>query len=242
MKTVVISQPTYLPWPGYFRIMKEADVYVFLDTVQFERQSWQNRNRIKTQANWRWLTVPIKHQGLFQPIKDVRIDNAEPWGRTHWDTLSASYERAPYFGLYSPFFKSVFEKEWENLSELNIHIIKNLASQLNLEPEFLRSSELDIGGKRTERLISICKKLDAKRYVSSVGAIEYMKQDGGEQLFAAEGIELAFLEYKQPVYSQLFGEFVSGLSFVDLLFNCGPNSSNVVFDERNAQFVAIQEV
>ncbi len=241
MKTVVISQPTYLPWPGYFRLIKEADVFVFLDTVQFERQSWQSRNRIKTPTNWKWLTVPVKHESLFQPIKDVKIDNDKPWQKNHWNSLDSAYRKAPYFRLYAPLFKSVFEKDWQNLSELNISVIRELSSQLNLAPVFLKSSELNITGTRTERLINICRKLDANRYVSSIGAAEYIKQDGGKQLFEAEGIELTFLEYKQPVYPQLFGEYIPGLSFVDLLFNCGPTSSEVLFDQNNTQLTTINK-
>src|SRR3990170_7183446 len=227
MKTVVISQPTYLPWLGYFYIMNEADTYVFLDDVQFERRSWQFRNRIKSPTKWIWLTVPTHHKGLCQ-IKDVEIDNTKPWTRKHWNALKACYGKAPFFELYSPFFQSVYETEWIMLADLNIHIITYLASQIGLRPAFVRSSQLDVGGKRTELLLNICKILNADRYVSSIGAKEYMIEDDFENLFKNEGITVEFLEYKHPIYSQLFGDFIPNLSFVDCLFNCGPDLPKIV--------------
>jgi len=237
MRTVSINQPTYLPWLGYFHLMKKADAYVFLDNVQFEKSSWQCRNRIKSMNNWIWLTIPT-HSNLDSLIKDVKIanifenDRPEPWQRKHWKTLKTFYAKAPYFDDYSQFFKSIYKKRWTSLADFNIHIIEYLATQLGLSPVFLRSSELGVDGKRTNLLINICKKINADRYISSTGAGEYLKIDGGEELFKAENIALELLEYNHPIYPQLFGEFISNLSFVDCLFNCGPESSKYVFDKK----------
>lgn len=234
MKTVVISQPTYLPWSGYFCIMKEADVYVFLDNVKFVPRSWQCRNRIKALKPV-WLTVPV-HSNAQSKIVDVEIDNSKPWRRQHWNALRTSYGKAPYLNVHSSFFKSVYEKEWQKLAALNICIIKYLAEQLNLSPVFLQASTLHLSGKRTSLLLEICKLLKADRYVSSIGAKEYMKEDHAEELFKNENIKVEFLEYNNPVYSQLFGEFIPELSFVDCLFNCGPKSSEIVLGEKSATF------
>jgi hypothetical protein len=235
MRTVVISQPTYMPWLGYFRIMKEADIFVFLDHVQFERRSWQCRNRIKAPKKWIWLTVPTLHEGRCS-IKDVKIDNTKPWQRQHWNALRVCYGKAPYFNLYSPFFKSVYEKNWTKLVTLNIYIIKYLACQLGLSPVFLKSSELKVRGRRTRMLLNICKMLGANRYVSSIGAREYMIEDDAEELFEKEGVKVEFLEYNHPEYPQLFGNFISHLSFIDCLFNCGPDSAKIVFSKESAIF------
>ena len=232
MRTVVISQPTYLPWLGYFYIMKEADVFVFLDSVQYARQSWQCRNRIKAPRDWMWLTIPIKHDTMFRAIKDVEIDNSSSWALKHWNSIKACYGRAPYFDAYSGFFKSVYEKQWTMLSDLDIHVIKYLARQLGLSPLFLRSSELNVDGKRSHLVLSICKLLGANRYVSSIGAKEYMAQDHAEELFGNEGIVIEFVDYEHPTYPQLFGDFIPNLSFVDCLFNCGPDSPRIVFGEK----------
>ena len=239
MRTVVISQPTYLPWTGYFRIMKEADIYVFADNVQFESGSWQCRNRIKTPTKWKWLTVPVMHSSLFCPIKDIQISNNQSWTQKHWNTLNSCYGKAPYFGTHSAFFKSLYEQKWSSLLELNIKIITYLASQLGLSPIFLRSSQLKTEGKRTHLALSICKLLAADRYVSSMGAWEYMKKEHADELFKNEGIKLEFLKYSTPTYPQLFGDFVPDLSFVDCLFNCGPDSSKIMLQENSAAFQSL---
>ena len=231
MKTVVISQPTYLPWLGYFRLMKEADTYVFLDNVQFARRSWQCRNRIKSPTKWIWLTIPTFHKGLSL-IKDVEIDNSKPWARQHRKALQLCYGKAPYFAVHFPFFKSVYKKTWQTLVDLNIKIIEYLASQLQLSPVYIRSSQLNIEGKRTDLLLDICRTLNADRYVSSIGAEEYMMEDDAIPLFRDEGITVDFLEYKHPKYPQLFGAFVPGLSTVDCLFNCGPDSSKIISNQK----------
>ena len=228
MKTVVITQPTYLPWLGYFCLMREADVFVFLDNVQFERRSWQCRNRIKSPKRSLWLTVPTKHNGPHL-IKDVKIDNLKPWRRKHWKALNTCYGNSPYFSLYSSFFEEVYRKKWTKLASLNIHIIKYVASKLGLSPVFLRASKLKAEGKRTGLLLNICKTLNADRYLTSPKAEEYMEEDGAFKLFRDEGVLLEFLEYKHPTYPQMFGEFVPHLSIVDCLFNCGPKSPEVVF-------------
>lgn len=229
MRTAVISQPTYLPWLGYFRIMKEADIYVFLDNVQFEKRSWQCRNRIKSVNKWIWVTVPTRSkQGTL--LKDVEIDNTKPWQRQHWNAIRTCYGKAPYFGLYAPFFKSVYNTEWTKLDSLNIYIIKYLASQLGLSPSFLRSSDLGVKGTRTDLLLNICTVLGADRYVTTVGSKEYMQEDGAEKLFE-RCIKLEFFEYNHPVYPQLFEDFIPFLTVVDCLFNCGPKSAEVIFGE-----------
>jgi len=235
MKTVVISQPTYLPWLGYFRVMKEADTYVFLDRVQYEKRSWQCRNQIKSPENRQWLTVPTCHK-TWLSLEDVRLDNSKQWKRQHLSALRTCYGKAPFFGTYFPFFKSLYEKRWVKLASLNCFTIEFLAAQLGLSPVFLRSSQLRAEGKRTKLLLNICKRLKATRYVSSIGAKEYMRNDGAEELFRREGIDVEFLEYKHPEYPQLFGKFISNQSIVDCLFNCGPKSADIAFGEETATF------
>ena len=235
MRTIVISQPTYLPWTGYFRIMKEADVYVFLDNVQFEQRSWQSRNRIKSAEKFAWLTIPTHHDSQSK-ISDVEIDNSKAWKRQHLNAIKTSYGKAPYFANYSSFFKSLYEMNWTELPLLNIYLIKYFATQLGLSPIFVRASKLGLEGKRTTLLLDICKMFGADRYVSSIGAKNYMEADGAKQIFEKEGIKVEFLEVSHFSYPQLFGEFIPELSIVDLLFNCGPNSSKILFDNDTAVF------
>jgi hypothetical protein len=238
VRTIVISQPTYLPWAGYFRIMKEADVYVFLDNVQFEQRSWQSRNRIKSAGNSVWLSVPTHHESLSRII-DVEIDNSKVWKRQHLNTIKTSYGKAPFFKQYYPWFKSVFESSWLDLAGLNIYLIKHLATLLGLSQIFVRASKLGLEGKRTSLLLDICKMFGADRYVSSIGAKNYMEQDGAKAIFDKEGIKVEFLQVKQFEYPQLFGDFIPELSVLDLLFNCGPNSAKILFDQDNAIFSSL---
>lgn len=233
MRTVVISQPTYLPWAGYFRIMKEADVYVFLDNVQFEQRSWQSRNRIKSVGNFVWLSVPT-HHGSNSRISEVEIDNSKAWMRQHLSAIRTSYGKASFFNYYYSFFKSVYESKWTQLALLNIFLIKYFAAQLGLSPVFVRASKLALEGKRTNLLLDICKMFGADRYVSSIGAKEYMEADGAKPIFEKEGINVEFLEVKPFKYSQLFGEFIPELSVIDLLLNCGPDSQRILFSKDNS--------
>jgi hypothetical protein len=240
MRTIVISQPTYLPWTGYFRIMKEADVYVFLDNVQFEQRSWQSRNRVKSVNNFVWLSIPTHHKSQSR-INEVEIDNSKAWKRQHLTAIKTSYSKAPYFNEYYPWFKAVLESSWVDLSALNIYLIKRLAGFLGLSPIFVRASKLVLEGKRTTLLLEICKHFGADRYVSSIGAKDYMEQDGAKAIFDNAGIKVEFLQIKPFEYPQLFGQFIPELSVVDLLFNCGPNSSKVLFDKDVAIFSGLDK-
>ena len=240
MRTVVISQPTYLPWTGYFRIMKEADVYVFLDNVQFEQRSWQSRNRIKSAEKFAWLSIPT-HHGSQSRIRDIEIDNSKPWKRQHLTAIKTSYGKSHYFDKYYSFLKSTYDLRWTELALLNIHLIKYFAAQLGLSPTFVRASKLGLEGKRTNLLLDICKMFGADRYVSSIGAKNYMEADGAKPVFEKFGIAVEFLEVVPFTYPQLFGEFIPELSIIDLLFNCGPESSTILFGKDIAVFKGLEK-
>ncbi len=218
--------------------MKEADVYVFLDNVQFEPRSWQCRNRIKSPSKPIWLTVPTHHEGQLK-ISDVEIDNSKTWERQHCNAIKTSYGKAPFFKQYSPFFESVYDRKWTKLTSLNIHMIRHFASLLGLSPVFVQASKLGLEKKRTSLLLEICKFFAADRYVSSIGAKEYMEEDGAKEIFSKEGIKVEFLQFNHLEYPQLHGGFVSGLSFIDCLLNCGPNSAKIIFGENSTTFVSL---
>jgi hypothetical protein len=219
--------------------MKEADVYVFLDNVQFEQRSWQSRNRIKSVNKFVWLSIPTHHESQSK-ITDVEIDNSKTWQKQHYNAIRTSYGKAPHFGRYSAFLKSIYESNWNELVLLNISLIRYFASQLGLSPIFVRASKLGLEGKRTNLLLDICKMFGADRYVSSIGAKNYMQEDGAKSVFDKANIKVEFLEVKSLVYPQLFGEFISELSVIDLLFNCGPNSSNILFGKDVAHFSGLE--
>ena len=221
---VSVHQPQYLPWLGYFDKIAKSDVFVFLDNVQFKKNEWQNRNRIKTARGWQWLTVPVVHK-FPQKIREVKISNTEAWGKKHLQALITNYSKAVFFKDHIAFFESTYAREWHYLADLNIHIILYLAAALGLpETRFVKASKITLRDEATERLIDICKRVRANVYLSGKDGAKYMDT----ALFEKEGIQVVFQDYRHPQYSQLYGDFVPCLSAVDVLFNCGSESRSVV--------------
>lgn len=227
--TAVIMQPTYLPWMGYFDLMDSADAFVLLDTVQFEKQSWQQRNRIKTgDAESKWLTVPVI-QGLKQKIKDVRIEGSNPWRRKHWGTICQHYKRAPYWNLYSEGLSALYSQDWSYLFDWNVAVITFLKEQFGIRTKILRASDIPVSGDRVGLLVNICRYLKTDVYLSPVGSADYIAENN---IFSSEGITLIYQQFTHPVYRQLYGEFMAYMSAIDLLFNEGPSSLEIIRSGR----------
>ena len=222
---VAIAQPENLPWLGYFNKMYKSQIFVFLDNVQFKKRYFENRNKIRTKEGQKWLTIPVKTKARFyQKIKDVLIDNSQDWQKKHWLTICHVYKKAPYFNKYAPFFEYVYKKKWQNLVEFNIAVIRYIAEQLNLERRFKRTSELSVEGSSTELLLNICKYLKASTYLSGKSGRNYLD----ENRFVKEGIAVTYQDFKHPVYKQLYNPFIPGMSVIDLLFNCGEKSIEII--------------
>ena len=221
---VSIHQPQYLPWLGYFDKISKSDVFVLLDNVQFKKNEWQNRNRIKTARGWQWLTVPVIHK-FSQKIYEVKINNTVHWGKKHLNTLVTNYSKAAFFRQHIAFFEQAFVREWRCLVDLNIHFIRYLADGLGLsEKRLVRASAYDLREDATERLIDICQQLQGDVYLSGRDGAKYLNT----ALFEKEGIQVVFQDYHHPQYPQLYGAFEPSLSAVDLLFNCGSESRSVL--------------
>jgi hypothetical protein len=221
--TVVVTQPTYLPWLGYFEQLARANKYVFLDTVQFEKQSWQCRNRLKSHRNEIfWLTVPLAPHALQTPINQVRISPTQnKWKKKHLSSIRASLGAAPFFADVFPRVEAWLQADYEWLTDLNIAGIRLFAEMLGLQPQFVRASELNPVGSKTEMLVSLCRELGATRYYSSLGSKVYID----EALFDANGIELVYQTWSHPVYQQRSEPFVSHLAVVDVLMNIGSEAT-----------------
>lgn len=231
---VAVHQPQYLPWIGYFDKMRRADVFCYLNDVQYKKNEWQNRNRIKTAQDWQWLTVPVRYR-FPEKINEVRINNTTQWSKKHLQALKTNYSRAPYFKAYISIFEDTFSRDWELISELNIHLIERLKDALQMqEKTTVISSELTLREDPTDRLIDICKVLGADTYLAGQGGADYMDM----ARFEKNGLKLILQEFAHPVYSQLFGDFQSHLSIVDLLFNCGPESLEII-SEANTESAKI---
>lgn len=213
-------QPTYLPWSGYFNLLVEADKFVFLDDVQFERQSWQSRNRILLDGKEQMLVVPVKRDGLGTLINQATISNENNWRRTHWRTLQAAYGKAPYGEQMLSVLKPFYEDEGtQHLSDLNQSIIRAIASALKIDTPVFRASELGCEGQRSVRLAKICETLGCDEYLSPRGSEAYLREDNFEEEAAAK---LSFQEFEPAPYQQYRAvRFVSHLSVVDVIANLG---------------------
>ena len=230
-RTLVVLQPGYLPWLGFFDQMRRADVFVYYDDVQYDKHGWRNRNRIKSPAGPHWLTVPVKHHGLGQPrILDVEIDARAPWARKHLGTLRQFYAKAPFFARRLPEIEDVLTRPWTHLVDLDLAVVAMMAGWLGIEKDTHRSSTLGVEGEQSERLLKLCQHFGATRYLSGSAARDYL--DVG--LFEQHGVQVEWQDYQHPVYPQQFQEFVPYLSALDLLLNCG-DDSRAYLEGRNPQ-------
>jgi hypothetical protein len=225
-RIVCIQQPAYLPWMGFFEQIATSDVFVLLDSVQFVRRYWQSRNRLKTVAGSPfWLTVPTERAPVDTEISDIRIcDRDRDWRKKHLQSIRLSLGRAPYFQEYFPFLEYWLMRESTLLADINIALIQEISKLLRLQTHFVRSSDLDVIGKKTELMLNICQSLGATKYYSAARAAEYMD----ETLFLQSGIELKYQDWTHPEYRQVSTPFVSHLSIVDALMNIGADATRAL--------------
>ena len=218
-------QPQFAPWLGFFDKLDRADVFVLLDNVQFKKNEWQNRNRIKGAAGPQWLTVPVSFR-LGQRIDEVAISHRQNWPKRHLASLRSCYGRAAHFEPILTLYEDLLcRRPWEGLSELNVALLGALRRFLQISTRVVLASELDGRDEDPDlRLIGLCRELGADTYLAGAGGRAYMNLER----YRAEGIRVIFQEYQHPVYPQLFGGFEPALSIIDLLFNCGPRSLNVI--------------
>lgn len=219
MVKLAIQQPTYLPWLGYLEQIAQSDVFVFLDSVQFERHSWQNRNRLRTIAGEPfWLTVPVERASLHTPIREISIlRKSDIWVRKHVNSLKASLGRAPHFKHFDHLVEKWIGHDVLMLADLNIALITDFARILGFNPTFIRASDLPLVQSKSELVLEICRHVGATRYYSAAGARAYLRED----LFADAGIALEYQSWHHPTYAQTGPGFVSHLSTIDALMNLG---------------------
>ncbi len=222
---VAIHQPNYLPWIGYFHKMEKSDIFIILDDGQYAKNQVANRNKIKNAKGWIYLTVPVLIKGHFgQLTSEVMIDNHINWRKKHWKSILYNYKNSEYFDEYSDFFEDLYQQEWDKLIDLNEYIIKNIAEMIGIQTEFIRSSTLNVKETSTKRLLDIVKAVGGDTYLSGAGGKDYMD----EEMFASNGVILIYQDFRHPTYRQVFGEFVPKMSIIDLLFNEGPRSHDII--------------
>ena len=218
-------QPTYLPWLGLFNKISHSDFFVLFDNVQYLPKEWMNRNKIKTPNGEIFLNVPVlKKSFLKKKIYEIKINNDIDWKRKHLKSISLNYSKAKYYDKYINYFEDIYSKEWVYLSELNFYMLKLFLKLLNIKVRLLKLSELNIKGKKSELVLNLCLNLKAKKFIFGQQGINYANIDN----FKKNKIDIVFQNYKHPVYYQLHGKFLSNLSIIDLLFNCGEKSLDII--------------
>jgi hypothetical protein len=230
MKTVVVLQSNYIPWKGYFDLVHEADVFVFYDDLQFTKNDWRNRNKIKTPSGAEWITIPVGHD-TNRLICEVELRDSS-WQAKHWKTIKQHYGKCAHFGDYQGFFEEAYlGRVWSNLSELNHYLIRSIAHDfLGVKTEFRDSREFSLQGVKQDRLLDVLAHVGATKYVSGPAARDYIEPER----FADAGIELVWMNYDgYPEYPQRFPPFVHGVSILDLLFNAGPAAPRYIWGWRH---------
>lgn len=223
MKKVAISQSNYLPWKGYFDLLATVDEFILYDEVQFTKNDWRNRNKIKTPQGVQWMSVPVGRD-LNRRICDVILPDSS-WQAKHWKTLECNYRAAAHFLEVASVFEPLYTgRVYSGLSELNRKLIEAAASYLGVQTRLSSSSDYpSLSADRNERLVSLCLQAGAVEYVSGPAAKAYLDTS----LFASHGIKVTWYDYSgYRTYPQLWGPFVHEVSILDMLFNCGPQSAS----------------
>lgn len=223
---VTIHQPEHMPWLGFFDKVMQADTFVILDNVQFERNYFQNRNKIRMQNGWSWVTVPIAKARHDILINEVKIAPEKKGGRKNWNLINSAYRKAPYFEKYIEDTGKIYLSDWERLCDFNIALINYFLRVLGIDKRIVTASKLGIqlGKGGTEVNLNICKEMNADIYLSGISGRDYLN----EERFNKEGIKVIYQEFYHPIYKQLYEPFIPCMSIIDLLFNHGDKSFGVL--------------
>ena len=232
-------QPAYLPWLGYFHKIAVSDVFVVLDAVQFEKNSYINRNKVKTANGEAWLTIPVEMKGyLGRTIADVRMQASSQWKKKHWNTLLLNYKKSTYFNRYADFFAQYYARKEDSLVDFMEGSFCFLLTELNITSNVRKLSELGLSSHKQELIIDLCKTTGCDEFFFGALGKDYADRE----TFRYNNISIAFQEYYHPRYPQLWGEFVPYLSVVDALFNLGPDRTRELIFEGNITKVEVEKV
>ena len=226
---VSINQPAYLPWLGYFDRINRSDIHIVLDHVQFEKNSVINRNKIRTQNSWSWLTVPLKTKSKYGnlDIRNIEIQNTLQWKKKHWKTIQSNYSKCEYFKDYASFFQKVYTTEWVKIIDFINFINKHFLKILGIKTKIISSYELNPKKAKSDLILELCQKVDADQYISGPFGRDYLDLKS----FENAGISVRFHDYSHPVYAQKFKGFEPNMSIIDLLLNHGKDSLKILKNE-----------
>lgn len=237
-RIISIHQPAYLPWLGYVHKIMISDVFVFLDTVQFEKNSFTNRNKILTSNGPLWLTVPVRIKGHTEAVlKDLRISPDFRWKEKHLKSIMANYSRCDYFGDIFPEIESFISNAGDDFSDFIFDMTKYYMEIIGIDTELVRASLLPVAGVKSELVKNICEYFEADIYISGLLGRNYIDIDS----FYSCGIKVVFQDYAHPTYEQQYEEFTPGMSVLDLLMNVGPKRAMDVIMDGNIKKNELKE-
>ncbi len=219
-RIVVVHQPDFLPWPGFFDRLLKADIYVAFDNVQFVNGSafsWMNRDKIKTSKGEKWLTVGVQKCPRDTPINRVLLSKSTNWRENNINQIRENYRKAPFFEEIMPYVEELYSFQCDKMIDFNMYSIRMLMKLFDIHTETVFASSLNPQGRSNALVVDIVKKLGCHRYLSGTGASDYYDPD----VYKNAGVEVLWQDYDPPVYSQQFGEFIPYLSSIDMFFNCG---------------------
>lgn len=235
--TVSVHQPNFLPWLKLLDKIAASDVYVVYDTVLYTKSEYHARQKVKTQTGKAWLSVPLRHlPGTKQLIKDIRIDNSQPFRRRHKKVLAHSYRSTPYFDEVFPIIEKVYGRDHERLVDLNVDLIEALCAYLNVPVRIVRASALPHEGDRTERLVQLVRSAGGAEHLTSTFGGDHQHMDW--EPFQRAGIALRSQQFAHPEYDQIGPDFVPNLAAIDMLFTCGPGTGEILASRRRLVRVA----
>jgi hypothetical protein len=219
-----------MPWIGYFHKIANSDIFVFLDDVQFKKNEWQHRNRIRSSQGWQWLSVP-NHYRFPQLINEVRIFEGDRWKKDHLNSIKSCYGRAKYFDNYIGTIEKFYNNSWETMGDLCMDSVKMLLNILGIGTRIEISSNYDLPGSSSTGLKNICEHFNSNVYLSGIGGKNYLD----EQIFKNSNIEVKYQEFTCTYYDQIWCDrstFIPNLSMLDLIFNCGEKSYGILMSNK----------
>ena len=225
-----IMQPTYMPWLGYFAMIDEVDVFIFLDDVQLNKRSWQTRNRIKeSDGKELMLSIPLKKSGRDETMICDALFSGKDWKKKHLNCIKYNYSKSDYYNEVYSLLEGIYSFDTDFLSLFTINMIDEICDYLGITTNRIISSSLDgIEGNKDELLVNICKKTDITTYLSAKGSAVYIEENSSGGAFTRFGIDLEYQNYEHPVYKQKGKDFLPYMGIVDVLFNCGSNSLGII--------------
>ncbi len=227
-------QPNYWPYPGLIGKIMKSDKFVFVTKVQFEKKSWQKRNRVRTKDGWTYIQVPTITKGkLEQNICDVFINNNDDWREKNYKTISLLYSKTPFYNEYKDFLEDLYTKEWDKLMDLDIYIMEYIFDLLDVDTEILYDKDYDFVGKKTDMLVDMCIQTNCDTYLSNLGSSAYVDIS----CFTDKGLNHQYINYIGEKYKQAYSGFEEGLTILDMLMNCGTDKTKeILLNDSNYQF------